>query len=85
MTNTNILPEISDIIGRIGGKESRDGKSVIVGYGGAGYARLTPDYVIRDGQELPAVTIEIGSSVGRGAKKAEMRRKVEAAGWEARG
>lgn len=80
----SIEPTIQQIIDVTGGKESRDGESVVVGYGPLGYYRLTPSTIIRDGQELPAVRIDGRLSRQDGAKSAELREKLRANGIEVR-
>ena len=77
---TNITPSIEQIIAATGGKESRDGKSVVVGYGPLGYLRVTPDYAIESGEERPAARIEGKLSRRNGARHAELRAALEAAG-----
>ena len=77
---TNIIPSIEQIIDATGGKESRDGKSVVVGYGPLGYLRLTPDYAIESGEERPAARVEGKLTRRNGARHAELRAALEAAG-----
>ena len=76
----DITPSIEQIIDATGGKESRDGTSVVVGYGPLGYIRVTPDYAIVDGQERPAARVEGKLSRRNGAAHAELRAALEAAG-----
>ena len=71
---------IEQIIEATGGKESRDGESVVIGFGSLGYLRIYPDYVISGGQETPAGRIEGRLSRANGAKHAEVRKMLEAAG-----
>lgn len=64
-----IMPTIQQILEalaatNIDAKESRDGQSVVIGYGHAGYIRVTPDYVISGGAEVPAAEIK-GAPSGR--------------------
>ena len=82
MTNTAI-PTIDTVIAALGGKPSRDGKSVVLSMGGNGYVRVTPDYIILDGKELPAVALD-GSDVRRGKGRilSDLRDKARAAGLE---
>ena len=76
----NVIPTIEQIIAATGGKESRDGKSVVVGYGPIGYLRITPDYAIESGEERPAARVEGKLSRRNGARHAELRAALEAAG-----
>jgi hypothetical protein len=76
-------PSIETIISAIGGKPSRDGLSVVVSMGGAGYIRATPDYIILDGKELPAIALDAdGCRGGKGRMLATLREKARAAGLE---
>ena len=62
-------------------KTSRDGQSVVIGYGAGGYARLTPSSVWVDGQDAPAAIIEGGIS---GRRHKEIREALRAVGIAAR-
>lgn len=73
-------PTISDLIEVTGGKESRNGESVIVGYGPIGYLTLTPDSIILNGEELPAARIEGRLSRRNGGHQADLRAKLKDAG-----
>lgn len=75
---------LTQIIDAVGGNVSRDGQSVVIGYGSIGYLRLLPSEVIIDGIEIPAVAIEGRLSARNGGHKAELRAKIRAAGMEIR-
>jgi hypothetical protein len=77
------MATVEQIFSAVGGKVSRDGQSVVVGYGNDGYARLTPDYVIVDGQHLPAAEIKMACRTRKGGRAAELRERLAAAGIRA--
>ncbi|MDQ2069297.1 hypothetical protein [Natronospira bacteriovora] len=83
---SNIEPTIEQIMEAIGDQasESRDGESVIVGYGPIGYLRIHPDSIIRDGEELPAVRIDGKLSRANGSTQSELREQLRTAGLEIR-
>jgi len=76
--------DIARIIDITGGKASRDGGTVVVGYCSNGYLRLRPCTVTLDGVELPAVEIMGRLARQNGARQAELRGKLRAAGIEIR-
>jgi len=78
-------PTLQQIIDAVGGKPSRDGRSVVVGYGADGYLRLYPSSVTLGGPEIiPAVRIDGELSRGNGGAQSVLRAKIRAAGMEIR-
>lgn len=77
-------PTLQQIIDAVGGKPSRDGRSVVVGYGAYGYLRLYPSVVTLGGPEIPAVRIDGELSRGNGGAQSALRAKIRAAGIEIR-
>lgn len=80
------IPTINQIIDAmdaagLNAKESRDGESVVIGYGNAGYLRLIPSLIIISGKEIPAA--EIRGKVS-GKAHSDMRKALEAAGMGTR-
>lgn len=83
---SNVTPTIDQIIdaldeGGIRAKSSRDGETVVIGYGHCGYLRLYPGTTISSGVEYPSVSIE-GKVSGRAHR--DIRNALEAAGIRGR-
>lgn len=79
-----IEPTLDTIIDITDGELARDEESVIVSYGALGYYRLTPDTVIRDGEEHPAVAIRGRLTRQDGKHSADLRDTLRAGGLEIR-
>jgi len=63
---------------------SRDEEHVIISYGRNGYLRLTPDYILRNGEESPAAEIRGHVERRNGATHEQLREILRAAGIEPR-
>lgn len=79
MTERHPTPTLDQLVEATGGKLSRDGESVVVGYGSIGYLRVLPDWVIVDGQEIPAARIDGRLRAANGAKHSDLRDRLRAA------
>jgi len=77
------MATVEQILAAVGGKLSRDGKSVVVSYGNDGYARLIPDYVIVAEGQVPAAKIKMACNRRKGGRAAELRERLAAAGIRA--
>ena len=64
-------------------KPSRDEQSAVIGFGPRGFARISPDFVINHGDEVPAARVEAGKGV-KGGEQAAIRGAINEAGICAR-
>jgi hypothetical protein len=79
-----MTPSLNTIIAAVGGKISRDGQNVVIGYGSNGFLRLYPSTITLGGPDLPAVRIDGKLISGNGGAQATLRAKLRTAGLEIR-
>lgn len=78
-TQTHPVPTLSELAAAVGGQISRRGTEVIVGYGRDGYLSVTPSWVIVDGREVAAASVEGRLDRGNGGAHSALREKLRAA------